>query len=65
MERNLDVNLLNNKKIDDFVLEAPGVVIPGQFLFDVRLKIHIRSKMKVSTSCRYIFGYDRTSIISL
>ena len=56
---------MNNKKIDDFVLDAPGVVIPGQFLFDVRLKIHIRSKMKVSISYRYIFGYDRTSIISL
>ena len=65
MERNLDFNLLNNKKIDDFVLDAPGVVIPGQFLFNVGLKIHIRSKMKVSILCRYIFGHDYISIISL
>ena len=65
MERNLDLNLLNNKKIDDFALDAPGVVIPGQFLINVGLKIDIRSRMKVSISYRYIFGFDRTSIILL
>ena len=46
--KSVSLNLLNKKKIDDFVLHLPTVIIPGQFLFNVRLNIDVRSNVKVS-----------------